>query len=159
MPRAKTTNPDCLTCGACCVAPKAQRGFADLQPVDEKRMGVRLCNKYVVRATAFDMLAAAFDGRSIPVGVIRVGLRMLQGGPLRGWELPVCAALQGSPMHGVKCAIYEKRPNVCRNAVVPGDKVCTELRKAFNKCIAKEAREEAAKDEKGPKQRRRRVRS
>lgn len=142
MVKARNPIPDCLTCGLCCMAPNTQNGFADLQPPDEARLGVRLCNKYVIRATTFDLVAAALDGRTTPSGVVRTRLHVIKQGSLSGTEVCMCAALQGNPMHRVTCAIYDKRPDTCRNAVNPGDKTCNILRAAIRKYMVKEAREE-----------------
>ena len=151
----KTRKPDCRTCGICCVAPTTQHGFADLQPPDERRLGVRLCNKHVIRASTFDLVAAALDGRTTPSGVIRTQLLVVKQGPLAGTEVCACHALQGDPMHSVSCHIYNRRPDTCRNSVSPGDKTCRILRGAIRKYMAKEAREEKGKVEKVATQRRR----
>ena len=39
-----------------------------------------------------------------------------------------CIALRGTLLEKTSCSVYDKRPEVCRNAVKPGDKICRDIR-------------------------------
>lgn len=131
MSREKITAATCLSCGVCCVAPYGQDAFADVTAVDERRLGRRFVRLHVVQTTPFEQLLGIVEGNTIPQGAIRTKECEQKTGPLKGLLGSVCAALRGSLMSRVSCSIYEKRPQVCREAVVPGDRVCRQIRAAF----------------------------
>jgi len=93
-----------------------------------KRLSKGFVRRNVVRPLLFDRLAHALDGNRIPAGAIKTVWNSQKVGPLKGVEVRACAALRGSVMHRVSCAVYENRPRVCQTAVVPGDRTCRHVR-------------------------------
>lgn len=127
-----TQKPDCLTCGACCVAPDNQEAYADVTAEDARRLGRRFVRLHVLGPSALDTFAAAIDGKNAPPMAIETRWTTQRSGPYKGFEVSTCAALRGSIGSRVRCSVYEKRPKVCRTAVKPGDRACREIRKAFS---------------------------
>jgi Fe-S-cluster containining protein len=125
MAREVITSKTCRTCGACCIAPRDQPVFCDVEEKDLDRLGRRIVRLHVIQPTLLEHLAG--EGRA----ALATKWRKAQAGPLAGWEFNQCVMLRGSPMHQVGCRIYERRPGVCRNAVKPGDRACREIRRAF----------------------------
>lgn len=136
-PRETITAKTCRSCGACCVAPYDQEEFCDVTAADMRRLGMRFVRLNVLQPSTFDVLASAMSGQA-HVSAIRTEWRTQARGPLKGFELNTCAALRGSVMQRVGCRVYPKRPDVCRNAVKPGDKVCREIRQTFARQIERE---------------------
>lgn len=125
------TAKTCLSCGACCVAPRHQGSFADVYEVDLKRLDKKFVKLHVLKSRPFDILANRLDGNVYPDAAIKTSRREMKAGPLKGHELNTCVALIGDVMAKVKCSIYKDRPDVCHTAVVPGDNACRALRKAM----------------------------
>jgi Fe-S-cluster containining protein len=119
---------------------RGQTAFCDITPGDEKRLRNAGQKKFVrlnvLHQRTIDTLAAAIDGARIPYGAIRTKWTEQRSGPFKGFEFCTCVALQGSVMHKTSCSIYASRPNVCREAVKPGDRMCRELRRIFKAKIA-----------------------
>lgn len=128
--REKITSKTCLSCGACCVAPQHTDAFCDVTPQDMERFGKKFVRLHVIQPRLFNFLVSAFDGGA-PHGAIRTTWRKQRRGPHRGFELLTCAMLAGNVGESVRCRIYDKRPNVCHNAVKPGDPACRAIRTAF----------------------------
>lgn len=133
------SKPNCQTCGVCCVAPHTQDRFADVSDDDLKRLGRRLIRLHVVATAPIDLLTAAIDGRLRPSAAMTTTMVREKRGPLKSWEACRCSALKGDLMQKVRCAIYEKRPDVCRTAVRPGDRTCRELRRVFKEFLHERA--------------------
>ena len=131
----KTPLPDCLSCGACCVAPRSQDAFCDVSAEDLERLGRGWVKKNVLFSSPFDRLVSMIDGNQVPLAAIATKWTEQKSGPLKGHELCSCVALKGSVMNAVKCSVYEKRPETCKTAVVPGDRNCLDLRRAFKDAI------------------------
>lgn len=129
------TTPDCRKCGLCCVSPYDQDAFCDLGWEDEQRIGLSWVRRNVVRYSFSERLAAAFQGEELPPGAIRTRWKPVKAGPLKGGKACACVALRGSILHQVSCSIYERRPRACREAVVPGDKVCQEIRREYQEGV------------------------
>ncbi len=133
--RRKTTEAitpkTCTTCGACCIAPGTQDVFCDISQTDAERLGKKFVRLHVLQPSAFDVLAHKIDGRSLPFGVIYTEVKKQRQGPFRTWSFTVCRMLRGSVFHSTRCSIYNKRPDTCKTAVVPGDKQCRRIRKAL----------------------------
>ncbi len=121
---------DCRTCGACCVAFYEQDSFCDLRPKDIERLGKKFVRLHVIQPSLFDRFAHAFDGNEPPTAIATKWTES-KVGPLKGYSFNACKMLRGSLMHRVSCRIYEKRPEVCRRAVKPGDRACKDVRRAF----------------------------
>ena len=117
MKRPKVSPPDCRTCGLCCIPPFEQEAFADVGPEDIERMGARRARR-LVRLADFGF-----------GGAIKTTCDEVRRGPLAGAIVTRCAALRGTPGVRVSCTIYAVRPDVCRNAIKPGDKTCRSLRR------------------------------
>jgi Fe-S-cluster containining protein len=105
--------------------------FCDVSVDDLKRLDRRWVYRNVLGFSSLDRLAAAIDGRPLPAGALRTKDQMVTRGPLMGDSTCRCIALQGDPGHRVSCGIYAKRPEVCRTAVVPGDRTCRSLRREY----------------------------
>jgi Fe-S-cluster containining protein len=124
--------PDCRTCGLCCVAPAGQDRFCDVVSEDLTRLSPSFVRKHV-RGTlgtsdTWELAMRFFflNHRAVALATKEVTQRT---GPRAGEKATVCVALRGSLCHRVSCSIYRNRPQVCREAVVPGDRVCRRLRK------------------------------
>lgn len=126
------TAKDCVTCGACCVAPASQPVYCNITEADARKLGKRFVRLRVVQPSAFDRFAHALDGREVPWGVIKTNWVEQKDGPFKGLEFNTCVALKGSVSHKVSCSIYEKRPEACKTAMKPGDPTCLRLRKMFS---------------------------
>ena len=122
----KRDHPDCCTCGACCIAPYDQESFCDLEIKDEERLGAKLVRRYVIRPSLFDQLVYGHPG-----GAIKTICRKQPWGPFKGCEMCACSFLKGSVYLWVECRVYDDRPRACREAIVPGDSACRELRRSF----------------------------
>jgi Fe-S-cluster containining protein len=129
----KLTSEDCRKCGLCCVAPYEQDSFCDVTEKDQKRLGRRFVRLHVIQFNSWDRLLSVFDGKRMPPGAIRTKERLVRAGPLQGATAYACAMLRGTLMQRVSCSIYEKRPEVCRKAVKPGDRICRAIRRDFRK--------------------------
>ena len=84
-------------------------GYADVTAEDQQRMSEATRERYLVPGGMCSFTASAE--------------RYQRGGPLHGLRVDGCAALRGSLFRQVECAIYEERPDVCRE-FVPGSKRC-----------------------------------
>jgi Fe-S-cluster containining protein len=133
------TKPDCTKCGLCCLSLHDQQGFCDISEKDAKRLGKKFVRLHVLQSSTFDQMAALLDGHSVPWGVIKTTYKLIAKGPFKGVTVCACDQLRGDPSHKVRCAIYAKRPETCRTAMVPGEKACRDLRRMYKK-----AAEEAA---------------
>ena len=132
----ETITPEtCLKCGACCISPHDQPAFCDVTDKDMERLGKRLVRLHVLQSNQLDRLASILDGGYCPQGAIKTAWREQKTGPLKGFELCACSALRGSVLSKVSCSVYEKRPEVCRKAVKPGDRVCRIIRRAFKQQV------------------------
>lgn len=129
--KEKITPATCRSCGICCVSLTSNEVYCDVTVEDMKRLSKGFVKKNVLRPRLFDQLALALDGNRIPDGAIKTVWTKQKAGPLKGVEVCACAALRGSVMQNVSCAVYENRPHVCRVAVVPGDKACRDVRSLF----------------------------
>lgn len=127
MPRKM--HADCRACGVCCVAPHDQESFCDLVESDLVRLPPKLVKKNVVFTKPFDFLASGCRTPPAAFKTVWVGQR---SGPLKGFELCACIFLRGTLLVHTRCSIYSRRPEVCREAVKPGDRVCTEMRKVYS---------------------------
>jgi Fe-S-cluster containining protein len=116
------TTPDCQKCGACCVAFQNQDVFANVHEKDMERLGSKLVRLLVLQPNAFDIFALALSGTPAQAA-IKTKVVLNRKGPFSGSKMCRCKALEGDVLHQVKCSIYEKRPQVCREAVKPGDRV------------------------------------
>lgn len=112
---------NCLTCGLCCCAPTGQDAFCDVTADDLKKIDKKFRLK-VWRPSTFDRLASALSGEEPPYGA----LKTKQVG-----DFTVCVALAGEVGKSVSCQTYKTRPATCHEAVIPGDRTCRSLRKAY----------------------------
>jgi Fe-S-cluster containining protein len=126
MASERLTAESCRSCGACCITFEDQGYWADVEAKDEARLGKRFVRLNVVRR---------FAGAGI-----KTEWKPQKTGPLAGIHACVCVALRGSVMSRTSCKIYERRPEVCRKAVKPGDRGCREIRRLMREAI-KEAEE------------------
>jgi len=132
--REVITAKTCLGCGACCVAPEQQEVFADVTHEDMKKMGSRLVRLHVLQPSFFTRMVAVISHRYSP-SAIKTKTSEIRRGPLKGWVVTRCNALNGAPLKQVSCRIYSVRPEVCRKAVKPGDKACREIRRQIFQTI------------------------
>lgn len=143
MPRKKSEPPDCLSCGLCCVVMRDQDAFCDVTPKDLEKLDRRWIGRNVLFPSAIDTFAAMIDGAHLPFGAIATKWREVKDGPLKGIEVCACVALRGNVGHAVKCSIYAKRPQVCHDAVKPGDRTCFDIRRLVNEAVEREAAKDA----------------
>jgi len=128
---------DCLKCGLCCWVHKEQDCYAEVTQRELKRLGSwgkRNVKVFNVLELISPMTATL---ESDMVGAIKSESREIQAGPVKGYTVLLCAALEGSPMHSVKCKIYKKRPSSCKTSVKRGDAACRKLREGFLTGVAK----------------------
>lgn len=116
----KLTSADCLKCGICCTSLTWEETYVNLTPKDEERLGKRYVKLHVIN------------------GEIRTRPKINKSGPLQGVEDCRCASLRGSIIKKVRCSIYEKRPDVCRKALKPGDRQCIAVRQMFKDMCKRE---------------------
>jgi Fe-S-cluster containining protein len=124
--------PVCTECGACCVSPVDQDSFCDIEEKDEERLGIALVRRYVVYPSFFANLLGMTGGpqrRERPA--IATAWRVQKSGTFKSYEFCTCVFLRGTVMKKVKCRVYDKRPDVCRKVMKPGDSACRKLRDAF----------------------------
>ena len=114
--------PNCLTCGLCCCASSGQDRFCNVTKEDIKRLPRKYRLK-VLHPSIFDIVANAFDGHTVDSAL----------GTKSSETYTTCVALIGLVGHSVKCDVYDVRPEVCRTAIVPGDRNCRHLRKEYLK--------------------------
>ena len=129
--KEKITNKNCLSCGACCVAPHEQEVFCDLVDSDIRRLGEKWVWRHALTPNPITLFSCVIDGAPPPPLAIKSKYRTQRAGPFKTWAFCCCVALRGSVMHKVTCSVYEKRPRACRTAVKPGDRACREIRKAL----------------------------
>jgi Fe-S-cluster containining protein len=130
-----SAQPECMSCGLCCLAPTRQDQFCDLSESDIDALPAGWVKKNVDFSSVFDFVLGAIDGRTMPIAAIKTKLLKIKAGPLKGNVVQPCIALKGDPMYKVKCSIYERRPATCRTSVVPGDRTCLELRRVYGEHI------------------------
>jgi hypothetical protein len=131
MPRERITAATCRSCGACCWSTQDQEVYCDVTAADVSRLPKRFVRLNVLGQRPVDMLASMLDGRHIPAAAIRTKWAAQRSGPFRNVRACVCAALQGSLMHKVRCSVYKVRPTACRKAIKPGDRSCRWIRSQF----------------------------
>lgn len=132
--RETITAKTCLSCGACCVAPQDTDAFCDVSDEDAERLGKRFVRLHVLQT--HPIMGLLHD--RVPSGAIRTMWRKQTRGPHRGFKILTCTMLTGNVDHRVRCRIYDKRPDVCRRAVKPGDTACRAIRRAFRDNIENE---------------------
>jgi Fe-S-cluster containining protein len=98
---------------------------------DEKRLEKRFVRLHVLYPGPLEAFSRAIDGRPL-YGALRAVVREQKAGPLKGHEVTACVALKGTVLKSVRCSVYAKRPDVCRQAVKPGDSACRRLRTAYS---------------------------
>lgn len=91
----------CLSCGACCSTFRVSFYWAESTAAPDGHVPVELTNSR-------DPLTRCMQGTDLPQ--------------------PRCAALTGEVGQCVSCAIYDKRPSVCRE-VQAGDECCQKARR------------------------------
>ncbi len=117
---SKLTSADCRKCGICCTSLTYEDTYVNLTPKDEENLGKRFVRLNVIKSE------------------IRTRPTINKTGPLKGVEDCRCIALRGSLARQVSCSVYERRPDVCRKALRPGDKQCHEVRRMFSDMCARE---------------------
>jgi Fe-S-cluster containining protein len=122
--------PDCTKCGACCISLQDQQCFCDLTEKDLDKMSPQFIRANVLFSSPFDLLCSPLVfGKPQPLGALKTKYLENKRGYFKGCTACACAMLEGSLMYEVKCRIYESRPEVCRKAVVAGDKSCKAIRR------------------------------
>ena len=104
MSEKLVTSSDCRSCGACCGPPYVADTYITLTPADVNDLSPAERRRFV-------------RGKRRPALVTE----MTQDGV-------VCAALRGRVGTRVTCAIYERRPEVCRR-FEPGSRACLAMRR------------------------------
>jgi Fe-S-cluster containining protein len=136
----KTIIPDiinCTDCGACCTPALNTDRFCDLSEEDLETFSPQFLE---TNAVFTSILESIMDPR-MPPAALRTKPLEAKSGPCKGHSFTACAMLVGSPMHKVRCKIYEKRPQVCRQAVIPGTRGCRAIRRHVKEmCFVKTAK-------------------
>lgn len=122
------TIPDCRTCGLCCIALQDTEIWAEVTMADAVRLGSPWCKKHII---GFSLLSMVCRAPGASLGGIETVWREVKAGPMKGVRVCVCVALRGSPLHRCSCRVYDKRPEVCRKALNPGEKQCLEARRMY----------------------------
>jgi len=73
------------------------------------------------------------DGRRFPDGALATKGVTMKRGPAKDFAFCACVFLDGTLLEKVKCRVYDRRPAVCRTAMVPGEKACLNLRKLYER--------------------------
>lgn len=134
--REVITKETCLECGACCVSLTEADAYCDVTPEDEKKLGKKFVRLNVLHPRPFDMAYSMIHGVKMSAhGAIKTSWKVAKSGPFKGISACQCVALTGALFDKVRCSVYEKRPRVCREAVVPGDRACREIRTLMKKAI------------------------
>jgi len=107
--------PDCRTCGLCCTPDMDYGYLPDIEEHELARFSPTWVRRCIVKVGKWK--------------AIRTASKLQRCGPFAGTKQLVCIALRGSLMHRVSCAIYDRRPDVCRDAIKPGDADCLALHK------------------------------
>ena len=115
--RAKITDADCRSCGACCVAngdggDVLAYGYADLTDKDVARMSPHVRRQlkeiFIGGETRY-----ATHAKRLPSGA------------------SACQYLRGTPGQRCSCSIYDTRPDVCSKFRV-GSEICRDARRALS---------------------------
>lgn len=125
-PPASCDGFDCLKCGACCCSIYDQDVFCDMTEEECKAFSLQFRTKNIKE---FDLFAIVAEGA--PPYALRTKFVKSK----EGIAICACCQLDGSPMHKVKCRIYDSRPYTCRESVKPGDKSCRQLRRIVQRKI------------------------
>ena len=127
----KKPKPDCRTCGLCCIDLCAFHGvWAEVTEADCERLGKAWCRRNVLEFGIRDIVSRICrPQKSNAIGAIVTRGKEIATGPLAGKGCYACIALRGSPLQRVSCAVYDRRPEVCRTALQPGQRQCLELRR------------------------------
>ena len=123
---------NCKSCGLCCCCGAQQDRFCNVTKDDVKKLPPRY-RKLVIYPSPFDMLAGVLDGKVADAALKTKFQVRVKAGPLKDQFFTTCTALVGSVGHSVHCAVYRCRPDVCKTAVVPGDRTCMYLRREYLK--------------------------
>lgn len=116
---------DCRTCGICCIGFEDGKVFCNMSESDLNKLSPGFVNRNVI--ILFDNIL----GHADCYAAIKTRWKVVKAGPFKGYEFNICAALRGSIMSKVSCSIYKNRPNVCKTAVIPGDRTCNNLREVY----------------------------
>jgi len=127
----KKQKPECTQCGLCCICTQDQDRFCDVTEKDEKRLGAALTKRYVIHTSLFEACCMRDDGLRFPDGALATRWRTMSRGPFRGWSMCTCVFLEGTVRARVRCRVYDRRPDVCRKAMVPGERACINLRALY----------------------------
>lgn len=113
---------NCRTCGACCVAPYEATEFVDLLPKDFEQLSKGYQRRVNEQGAfgALDLVSVC-----LPVVVTVDETR--------------CLALRGTVMGRVCCAIYERRPYVCR-IFKPDSRDCFAVRRSMENNVVRARR-------------------
>ena len=109
-PHTVPRRPDCRTCGACCGPSEDQSLFVDVTARDVARLSRRYARMSTHHRGGMVSSSLALPTKRNHNGV-------------------VCVALRGTVGKRVSCAIYDRRPTACREAIKPGDRNCRALRR------------------------------
>lgn len=92
-----------------------------------KRLGRQFVRLNVIQPTPLENIG----GEMIGYAAIATRWVDTKEGPFRDLRVNACVALAGDVGHSVRCTVYERRPEVCRMAIQPGDEWCRQLRTRF----------------------------
>jgi len=90
---------------------------------DCERLGVKWVKRNVDLPELFNQVAFGHTP------AIKTKWLKQRSGPMKGTSVCVCVALRGTLLKKVRCSVYDQRPRVCREAVLPGDPMCLSLQR------------------------------
>lgn len=96
---------DCVRCGACCISDYESVDYVHMLEEDVEQLSEEEQERYVYTEETFGSPQHSMKTCYDKIGNCR------------------CKALKGVIGQDVSCAIYDRRPNVCRN-FQPGTDVC-----------------------------------
>jgi Fe-S-cluster containining protein len=102
---------ECRKCGVCCIALSQYSEYCPVTEEEFKALG----RWGKVHVKPFSSIDRFLNGGWY--GAIKTRRVTMKNGPLKGYELMVCDALQGDILHNCLCKIYKKRPHICREIV------------------------------------------
>ena len=126
---------DCTKCGICCVSQYEQDSYCDISSEKEfSRLGKKN-KRYVIFLNAISMFEQSIGCNKLTCAVIKTKTTKQKSGPLKGVKLCACTFLKGTVLEDCRCAVYENRPDICRNVVKPGDNYCLKAREYWKKTL------------------------
>lgn len=115
----ETDEPDCKTCGACCIGKSADGDFVPVTALDRRRLPTKYVKKLQDVEPEEDGVFERAENVPYAFGLKRFGAH------------EACVALKGTLGKDVACDIYDVRPAFCRSFERGSDECRTRRRELF----------------------------